>query len=318
MRTHPGVRSLLLALWISPVLLSAVTPALSAEPRTFSTPEEAVRALIDAVRTGTLDALLPLFGDDGRELAMSSDAATARRNAEVFLAAVAERWRLGDLSPTTKELVVGNEDWPFPIPLVRDSHGWRFDTAAGREEVLSRRIGRNELAVIRICQTYVAAQRVYAKRGHDGKPSGLYARRFQSAPGTEHGLYWPEKRGERRSPLGNLVAEAAAEGQPIADRQAPAPFHGYYFRILEAQGPAAPGGSREYVVGDDMSGGFALIAWPAQYGATGVMTFIVNHDGVVFERDLGPQTRTTAEAIRRFDPDSTWTASLASVNRGHP
>ena len=186
-------------------------------------------------------------------------------------------------------LVIGNEAWPFPVPIVKDASGWHFDTAAGKEEVLDRRIGRNELAVIRICRTYVAAQRLYASRGHDGLPAGLYARAFASEPGRQNGLYWPARRGEKRSPLGDLVAHAAEEGRALgkAGAEAPPPFHGYHFKILTAQGPAAPGGAKSYVVDEKMSGGFALVAWPAQYDVTGIMTFIVNQDGVVQQKRSG-------------------------------
>jgi hypothetical protein len=278
----------------------------------FNTPEEAVQDLNARVKSGNLDALLELFGPESRELVSSSDPATARKNQEVFLAAMGEQWRLEDRGPDTKELVVGNEDWPFPIPLVRDAQGWRFDAAAGKEEILARRIGRNELAAIDTCRAYVEAQRAYAKRGHDKKPAGLYARKFNSDSGTQNGLYWPSKRGEPRSPLGDLVAGAATDGYDLAARNEPAPFHGYYFRILTAQGPAAPGGARDYLAKGELSGGFALVAWPAQYDATGIMTFIVGTDGTVLEKDLGPDTRTAAAALTRYDPDQTWSRSEAT------
>lgn len=275
----------------------------------FATPEDAVRDLNARVKAGNLEELLELFGPEGRELISSSDPATGKRNQEVFLAAMAEQWHLEDLGSDAKELIVGNEDWPFPIPLVRDAQGWMFDAAAGKEEVLARRIGRNELAVIDICRAYVGAQRSYAKSGHDKKPAGLYARKFNSDPGTQNGLYWPSTRGEPRSPLGDLVAGAATEGYDLGARKEPAPFHGYYFRILTAQGPAAPGGARDYLAKGELSGGFALVAWPAQYDATGIMTFIVGADGTVFEKDLGPDTRTSAAAVMRYDPDETWSRS---------
>ena len=287
--------------------LAAGACARTTETGTFESADAAVRALIDTTKAGDLDALVALFGPEGRDIMSSSDPATARRNQEVFLAAVAQRWRLEDRDAGTKELIVGNEDWPFPIPLVRtDRGGWRFDTAAGKEEILARRIGRNELAVIDVCRAYVKAQRAYARTGHDGTPAGHYAQRFNSEPGKHNGLYWPSRRGEPRSPLGDLVATAAADGYDLASRHTPQPFHGYNFRILTAQGAAAPGGDREYVKKGAMSGGFALIAWPVQYDATGVMTFIVNADGVVHERDLGPDTTKAAAAITRYNPDSMW------------
>jgi hypothetical protein len=270
-----------------------------------------VRALGDAAKAGSIEDLMALLGPDGRELVASSDTATARRNREIFTAAVAEGWRLVDQGTTGKTLVIGNEEWPFPIPLVSDGRGWRFDTTAGKDEVLARRIGRNELAVIRISRTYVAAQRLYAQRGHDGLPPGLYARTFRSDPGRQNGLYWPSGRGLKRSPLGDLMAEAAEDGQREGPaRQPPSPFHGYYFKILTAQGAAAPGGARDYVVKGVMSGGFALVAWPAQYDVTGIMTFIVNQDGVVRQKDLGPGTDQTARAIVLYDPDPSWESVL--------
>jgi hypothetical protein len=278
----------------------------------FATPEDAVKDLNARVKAGNLEELLELFGPDGRELVSSSDPATGRKNQEVFLAAMAEQWHLEDRGPDEKELIVGNEDWPFPIPLVHDATGWRFDGAAGKDEVLARRIGRNELAAIDTCRAYVEAQRAYAKSGHDKKPAGLYARKFNSDPGTQNGLHWPSKRGEPRSPLGDLVAAAATDGYDLGARKEPEPFHGYYFRILTAQGPAAPGGERDYLAKGELSGGFALVAWPAQYDATGIMTFMVGTDGTVLEKDLGPDTRTAAAALTRYDPDQTWSRSEAT------
>jgi Protein of unknown function (DUF2950) len=294
-------------------LAIAVSCAATPEPsetshRTFSTPEEAVKVLTETVKAGKMEELLALFGPDGKELVASSDPATGRRNRDVFTVAVREGWRLVDQGTDTKVLVVGNEQWPFPIPIVRDTNGWRFDTAAGKEEILARRIGRNELAVIDVCRTYVQAQQLYARTGHDGKPAGLYATRFSSDSGKQNGLYWPAKRGEKRSPLGDLVASAAEEGRTLGGEGQPAPFHGYYFKILAAQGAAAPGGAKSYLAGGDMSGGFALVAWPAHYDATGVMTFIVDRSGVVRQKDLGPGTDAAARAMKVYDPDASWTA----------
>jgi hypothetical protein len=296
------------------VLLVALAACRAAEigprHRTFATPEEAVRVLTETVKKGNLDEVISLFGPDGQALVDSSDPVTARRNREIFTLAMAEKWRLEEQDATRKILVIGHEEWPFPIPIVKEGNAWRFDTAAGKEEVLARRIGRNELAVMRACRAYVIAQRLYAARGHDGKPAGLYARAFHSEAGRQNGLYWPARRGEKRSPLGDLLAAAADEA--AARRAAagePQPFHGYYFKILTAQGAAAPGGAKDYVVKDELSGGFALVAWPAQYDVTGVMTFVVNQDGVVWEKDLGPATGASARAITRYDPDPSWTAT---------
>ena len=288
----------------SPGVMSA---ARGGAARAFARPEDAVRALVDTVKAGDLNGLLAFFGPGGKELVDTSDPATGRRNREVFLAAMAEGWRLADTGPGRKELVVGNEAWPFPMPLVKSAGGWSFDVAAGREEVLNRRIGNNELAVIRILNEYVAAQRSYAASGHDGKRPGLYARRFGSSAGKQDGLYWPARRGEPRSPLGVLVAKASEEGyHRVEGEEGRSPLHGYYFQILEGQGKSAKGGASDYVVNDEMSGGFALVAWPVHYGASGVMTFVVNQDGVAYEKDLGPQTATLAKTLTRYDPDRSW------------
>ena len=275
--------------------------------RTFATPEEAVRELAAAAKRGNLDEVLAFFGPDGKDLISSSDPAAARMNRDVFVAAFAEGWRLVDDEGGIKTLVVGNEDWPFPVPLVNDKARWRFDTAAGKEEVLARRIGRNELAVIAICRTYATAQRAYAETGHDGKPAGVYAVALRSDPGKQNGLYWPAAKGAKRSPLGDLVAEAATEGRNLEDnRPPPAPFHGYLFKILTAQGAKVPGGAKSYVSNGDLSGGFALVAWPAQHDATGVMTFVINQSGVVWQKDLGPETAKAVAAMKAYDPDASW------------
>ena len=295
---------------LSAGLLTGAVLAQTKTERTFPTPEDAVKALIETVKGGNLESLLEIFGPEGKELIDSSEPAIARQNQQVFTVAVREKWHLEDTAPDRKTLVIGNEDWPFPVPLVKAGNGWRFDTAAGKEEVLARRIGRNELAAIDATRAYVTAQRRYAEAGHDGKPAGLHAAKFQSDPGKENGLYWPTTRGQKRSPLGDVVAQAAAEGRPVTGN-APqsSPFHGYYFKILTAQGSAAQGGAKSYVVKGEMSGGYALVAWPAQYDATGIMTFIVNQDGVVREKDLGARTDASARMMTTYNPDSSWTVT---------
>jgi hypothetical protein len=288
-------------------VLSSRPAAQAAQRRTFGSPEDAVKALVDAVKAGNLDQLLGLFGQDGKQLIASSDPATARQNRQVFTVAVAEQWHLEDAGPGRKTLVVGNEEWPFPIPLVKETGGWGFDTAAGKEEVIARRVGRNELETIETTRAYVTAQQRYAQLGHDGKPAGVFATKFQSDPGKENGLYWPTAKGQKRSPLGDLAAQAAETGRlPGAGRDQPSPLHGYYFRILTGQGSLASGGARSYIVKGEMSGGFALVAWPAQYDVTGVMTFMVNQDGTVREKDLGPGTDAAARKMTVFNPDSSW------------
>ena len=292
---------------LSAGLFTGVVLAQTKTERTFPTPEDAVKALIETVKAGSLESLLEIFGPGGKELIDSSEPAIARQNQQVFTVAVREKWHLEDAAPDRKTLVIGNEDWPFPVPLVKAGNGWRFDTAAGKEEVLARRIGRNELAAIDATRASVTAQRRYAEAGHDGKPAGLHAAKFQSDPGKENGLYWPTTRGQKRSPLGDVVAQAAAEGRPVTGTATqPSPFHGYYFKILTAQGSAAQGGAKSYVVKGEMSGGYALVAWPAQYDATGIMTFIVNQDGVVREKDLGPGTDAAARKMTAYNPDSSW------------
>jgi hypothetical protein len=273
--------------------------------RTFATPEDAVRALTDAVKGEQLDAVFALFGPDGRDLVDTSDPATARQNRQIFTAAMAERWRLTDQDAQTKILLVGYEDWPFPIPLARNEKGWRFDTAAGREEVIARRIGRNELAAIQACRTFVVAQRLYARVGHDGKSAGLYAATFRSDPGRQNGLYWPATHGARRSPLGVLLADAA-DVRRNPDGKTPSPYRGYYFRILTAQGANAPGGAKNYVVNGDLKDGFALVAWPATYDVTGVMTFLLGPDATIREKDLGADTASAAAGFKDFNPDASW------------
>lgn len=287
------------------LLFAAVVAAQPAEHRVFPTADAAARALIDAVKANNLDEVLAIFGPEGKELIASSDPATARKNREVFNVAVAEEWHLADEDAHHKTLVIGNEDWPFPIPIVKDSAGWRFDTAAGKNEIIARRVGRNELEAVETVRAYVAAQQRYALNGHDGKPAGLYATRFGSEPGKENGLYWPTTRGQKPSPLGDLVAQAALEGKHLGSGP-PEPLHGYYFRILISQGSAAPGGAKAYVMDGDMSKGFALVAWPAQYDATGVMTFLVNADGVVYEKDLKADTDKIARNMQSYNPDTSW------------
>lgn len=275
--------------------------------RVFASPEDAVKALIDTVKAGQVADLVAMFGAEGKALIESSDPATARQNRRVFRVAIGEQWHLEDAAPNRKTLVIGNEEWPFPVPIVKEGTGWRFDTAAGKEELIARRIGRNELAAIATVHAYVTAQRQYAERAHDGGPAGVHATKFASDPGKENGLYWPAKAGQPRSPLGDLVAQASAEGRTAsADRSQPSPFHGYYFKILTSQGAAAPGGAKNYMAKGAMTGGFALVAWPAQYDVTGVMTFVVNHDGIVHEKDLGPGTDAAARKMTTYNPDKSW------------
>ena len=275
--------------------------------KTFATPEDAVVALVDAAATSNTNELRAIFGPDGDKVILSGDPVMDQRNREVFLVAYGERGSLMEDGPSRRALYIGNEDWPFPIPLVKEGETWRFDTAAGAQEILARRIGRNELSTIKVCQVYVDAQNEYAAAPHDFQPSGVYAQRFVSSFGKHDGLFWRSEGFENQSPLGEFAADAAAEGyrgtpgQPAAG---PVPFHGYLYRILTAEGSKE--NPRSYIVNGQMRKGFALIAYPAEYGVSGVMSFIVSKDDMVYEQDLGPKTATVAAAIKRYDPAAGW------------
>lgn len=280
--------------------------------QTFDSPSAAALSLNAAARAGDLEQMHAIFGPEGEAVLSSGDAADDRRQRQVFTVAMNQGWTLDSIDSRTKELIVGHEQWPFPIPIVKDRRGWWFDTVAGKDEILARRIGRNELAAIGTLRAYVFAQREYAEVSRDGRPVGVYAQRVRSEPGKKNGLYWPQSgSSDPHSPLGEFAAAAAAEGYTRQDIRAEAmtPYHGYFFRILRRQGPDAPGGAMDYVVGADMTRGFAMIAFPAEYGNSGIMTFIVAADGVVYESDLGEDTPTIAKAIEQYNPDSSWSQS---------
>jgi hypothetical protein len=270
----------------------------------FATPENAATALLQALKTDDHAKLRSIFGPAFEQTFSSGDPTADRQNRKVVALAMQQRWRWTPKNQSTKVLTVGDEDWPFPVPLTKEGSAWRFDTESGKDEVLARRIGANELTVIRLCEAYVLMQHQYADQEHDGKPKGLYAQKFRSSPGRQDGLYWSVKPGQRPSPLGDLAAEAAAEG--YRGKEPSTPFEGYFFRVLTAQGKSAQGGAKNYVVDGDMSGGFALIAYPAKYGYSGVMTFIVNQSGVIYEKDLGAATSDLAGKIGEFNPDTSW------------
>jgi hypothetical protein len=283
----------------------ADTPSPKTAPTRFATPESAVEALEAAAKNSDTPAMLAIFGDEGRDILASGDPVADRRARDVFVIAMKQRWKLEEPDADHRELVIGNEQWPFPVPLVRQADGWRFDADAGKREVRARRIGRNELTAIGVCNAYVTAQKQYAAKDHDGKPAGRFAKKIPSTPGRQDGLFWATKHGEKRSPLGDLAAQAASEGySATAPSQGPRPLRGYFFRILTGQGPSAPGGAKSYVVDGEMTAGYALIAYPAEYGNSGIMTFIVNQDGVVHDADLGPDTAKVATSITAYDPDA--------------
>jgi len=271
---------------------------------TFKSPQDATDALVAAIKSDKTDELVLILGPEGQKLASSGDPVADEAARTRFATAYDENHELKQKGDARAVLIVGKDDFPFPIPLVAEEGAWRFDTAAGAEEILNRRIGENELAAIEVMRAYVDAQREYAEADRDGK-GDQYARKFVSREGKKDGLYWPAAAGEPDSPLGPLLASARAEGYTARSGH-PEPYHGYLFKILTAQGNSAAGGARDYIANGRMIGGFALVAAPAEYGNSGVMTFVVNHDGVVYQKDLGPDTSDLVAEMTTFNPDSTW------------
>jgi hypothetical protein len=307
-RMMAPVRHLFVVPLAAALLASAFLPAraLAADPvahKHFPTPEAAAEALVAAGKAHDQAALLALIGSDAKEAIASGDPVADREGADRFIAAYTEKHSLEKIDDSAMELQVGEDDFPLPIPIVKDEHGWYLDGKEGVEEIVARRIGRNELFVIQACLAYVDAQREYYEKNPEKTPLLHFARRVISTPGKRDGLYYPTKEDEEASPLGEGFERATAAGYKPGQGGAPIPFHGYYFKILEGQGPKAPGGAYSYVVHDQMLGGFALIAWPAQYGVSGVMTFLVNHDGDVYQKDFGKDTATKAKAVTLFDLD---------------
>lgn len=269
----------------------------------FATPSEAVERLAAAGEDPR--AAEELLGPGGFSLLVSGDEVADREDFERVRAMILERIDFEDAAEDTKIALLGAEAWELPIPLVREGGRWRFDVEAGREEILNRRVGRNELSTLATLRALVEAQREYAAEGHDGNPRA-FARRILSGEGRHDGLYWPVAEGEPPSPLGPLVGAAAQESYEHGD-SGPTPYHGYFFRALSGQGAHAPGGARSYLDAEDrLTGGFAFLAWPATYGNSGVMTFLVNHRGIVFQKDLGPDTERAVGAIQAYDPDESW------------
>jgi hypothetical protein len=273
--------------------------------RVFSSPDEAAEALVQAVKAKSVDSLLMVVGPASRSWLFTGDRVSDANDWRRFVQAYDEKHAIQNEGDKAT-LLVGNDEWPFPAPIVKRGSQWVFDADAGREEITNRRVGRNELDAIQTLLAVVDAQREYAATDADGNGFADYAKHFRSTPGKKDGLYWPEVAGQPESPLGPLVAVASREGY---GKDKPQAYHGYHFKMLYAQGKDAAGGAYDYMVGDKLLGGFAVVAWPANYGVSGVMTFLVNHEGVVFEKDLGKPTASIAGAMTRYNPDATWRKS---------
>lgn len=299
-------------LLILAVALSAPLAANAAEHgKTFNTPEAAVAALGSATRMQDTNALYVLFGPAVADLE-NPDRVQATNDLRKFTAAFDQGRRIVRESDSRCLLEVGDELWPFPVPLAKENGQWFFDTEAGKEELLNRRIGGNELKALDAVRAYVAAQREYAERDRDGDEVLEYAPKFVSTPGTKDGLYWPLDLDGDKSPLGPLVAQAQRQGYTPESRdqgEPSQPFHGYLFKILTCQGQHAPGSKYDYIINGNMIGGFALVAWPTDYGNSGIMTFLVNQQGRVYQKDLGPNTDTVAAKMDAYDPDESWNLS---------
>ena len=278
--------------------------AATLQQKTFKTPDAAVKALAAATRANDVQALEALFGPGSKDLISSGDDVDDTRGRKMFVKAYEDAHRLEKAGNNKRILYVGKDDWPMPVPIVKTGKQWHFQTEEGRQEILSRRVGKNELGAIQSCLAIVDAEKEYATLDRDNNQLLEYAQKLESEKGKRDGLYWEAAPGEPLSPLGPLVARATAEGYKNAEQMSP--YHGYFFRIVTAQGENANGGAYSYIVNGNMIGGFAIVAYPALYRASGVKTFIVNHEGVVYEKDLGPETAKLAAAITVFNPDPSW------------
>ena len=280
--------------------------AADAKQKSFSSAADAVKAAVAAAKNNDDKELLAIFGAQAKDLISSGDPVADKQRRAQFLKAYDEKNRLVTEGENTI-VVIGNNDWPFPIPLVKKGDSWIFDTEKGREEILNRRIGANELYTVQSLLAVVDAQREYAMKDRDKNGLLEYAQKFVSDSGKRNGLYWEAKAGEPQSPLGPIMTQARSEGYKGQPSSTPSPYHGYYYKILTAQGKNAPSGAYSYLVKGKMIGGFAVVAYPATYGNSGVMTFIVNHDGKVFQKSLGKDTASSAKSMKEYNPDATWT-----------
>ncbi|MGO9646902.1 MAG: DUF2950 domain-containing protein [Terriglobales bacterium] len=268
--------------------------------RTFSSPEDASNALVTAAQSNDEKAMLDILGPDGKQIVSSGDETEDANSRANFAKRYQEMHRLVKEPDGTTTLYIGAENWPTPIPLVNNGNSWYFDTEAGEKEILFRRVGRNEMSAIRVCQELVAAQKEYSARHNE------YAQKIFSDEGQRNGLYWKAAEGQPQSPIGPLVARAVATGYAKSLEGAPTPYRGYYYLILTRQGKNGPGGAKSYVVNGKLTEGFAFVAYPAEYRSSGVMTFVVNQDGLVYQKDLGKKTEVLAKTMKKYDPDSSW------------
>jgi Protein of unknown function (DUF2950) len=296
------ILAMLTSLAAASLIVASVSMAVAQQ--TYKTPEAAVDALVATAKSGDQKEALVVLGRDGKDIISSGDKVSDDAARQRFVASYDAKHQIAMEGDDKAVLVIGDNDYPFPIPLVRKNGQWSFDTEAGRREILYRRIGHNELDAIQTCLAFVDAQDEYAEKDRTGTGTGVYAERFISQPGKKDGLYWPTAQGEEESPLGELFAAASRQGYRAGEGRSP--YHGYYYKILTRQGPAAVGGTADYVVNGKMIGGFALVAYPAEYRNSGVMTFLVNHNGTVFQKNLGPKTAELAEAMTSYNPDPTW------------
>lgn len=307
---------LLVALTTAPLSVFSASPspastvptgAESIKVQSFKSPDDAAKALLEAAREDSRDKIIALFGSQDAELLSSGDEVEDNNNRSEFVTLAQEKMIVEKVGEDKAIVHVGNTDWPFPIPVVKFSDSWQFDAKQGRQEILNRRIGRNELSTLGAIRGYLEAQFDYANSDRDGDGVSEYAQKLQSEPGKNDGLFWETEEGQPQSPLGPLIAEARAEGYKIkGTTEKPVPYHGYYYRILTRQGSNAPGGKYDYIINGNMIAGFALVAFPAQYGASGIMTFVVNHQGKIFQKDLGPKTADIVDKIKEYNPDTTW------------
>lgn len=286
--------------------ISALAPAAASSQKSFKSPEASVHALVQAVKSNDWKRLRLILGPHSEKLVYSGDEVADAKRRATFIKAYNEANKIVPESDTKATLVIGVDEWPLPIPLVKSGSRWRFDLSEGRKEILARRIGANELAAIEVCLAIVDAQREYAALDHPGGGVPTYAARFLSTSGNHDGLYWETQPNESSSPLGPLLAAAANEGYSNSQIKALAPYHGYYYRILTSQGSDAPGGAYDYLIQGKMIGGFAIFAYPARYGASGVTSFMVNHDGEVYEKNLGKTSTEDTTKITSFNPDASW------------